>query len=62
MREKKKEGGNVFYIWIFGVKVVSYRSMTSAIALTTPTLPIERAERQKYIWEYVKPEKKVLRI
>ena len=37
-------------------------SKTSTIALTTPTLPMERAERQKYIWEYVKPEKKVLRI
>ena len=37
-------------------------SKTSTIALTTPTLPLERAERQKYIWEYVKLEKKVLRI
>ena len=57
MREKKEGGKCVFYIWIFGVKVVSYRSMTSAIALTTPTLPIE-GRKTKYIWEYVKPEKK----
>ena len=59
LEKEKKSGGKSCSFWIFGIKGDRYRSTTLIIAFRIATLPNEKAERQEYFWEYVKPAKNV---